>query len=135
MIALNPKAPMETYTPALASRFAELLQQREADLHALLRSTGDTAEQAPEQTHEVTDFKELASEETQAAIDDAQAAHAAHELALVLAARRRLHDGGFGECTDCGEPVDLRRLLAMPATPFCTACQAIHEHERPPARR
>lgn len=126
---------MDTYNNTLAPRFTQLLAEREAELRALLRSTGDLAEQPPEQPHEVTDFKELASEQVQATIDDAQAAHATHELTLVQAARRRLQDGEYGQCQDCGEAIDLRRLSAMPATPYCTACQAIHEYERPPARR
>ena len=119
---------METYNSAMAPRFAELLALREAELRAVL---GDGDEpQAPEaQAREVVDFKDMAVEETQAVVDEAKAEQAAEELELVVAARRRLADQTYGECLDCGEPIDVRRLFAMPGTRYCASCQQIHEHE------
>jgi len=119
---------METYNSAMAPRFAELLVRREAELRAVL---GDGNElQAPEaQAREVVDFKDMAVEETQAVVDEAKAEQAAEELELVVAARRRLADQTYGECLDCGEPIDVRRLFAMPGTRYCASCQQIHEHE------
>src|SRR4051812_18195831 len=32
----------------------------------------------------------------------------------------------YGLCLDCREPIDLRRLSAMPATPYCASCQSPH---------
>lgn len=122
---------MDIYTRKLAPRFSQLLAQREAELRSILRSTSEPASQSPDsQAKEVLDFKDIAVEESQSVVDEAQADHALEELEHVLAARRRLADQTFGECLDCGEPIDLRRLSAMPATPFCTACQDIHEHGR-----
>jgi DnaK suppressor protein len=122
---------MDTYTRTLAPRFAQLLDQREAELRAILRPTGEVAVQGPDaQQREVLDFKDIAVEESQSVVDEAKADHALDELELVLAARRRLADQTYGECLDCGEPIDLRRLMAMPATRFCTACQDVHEHGR-----
>lgn len=127
---------MDTYTRTLAPRFAQLLAQREAELRSILRPTGEIAVQAPDiQTKEVIDFKDMAVDAIQSTVDEAKAEHAIEELELVLAARRRLADQSYGECLDCGEPIDLRRLMAMPATPFCTACQHIHEHGRAIAAR
>jgi DnaK suppressor protein len=127
---------MDTYTRNLAPRFAQLLAQREAELRATLGPTGGLAVQAPDASgRDVVDFKDMAVEEIQTAVDEAKAEHAVEELELVLAARRRLADQSYGECIDCGEPIDLRRLVAMPATPFCTACQGIHEHGRAAAAR
>lgn len=122
---------MDTYTRTLAPRFAQLLAQREVELRAILRPIGEVAVQAPDtQAREVFDFKDVAGEETQSVVDEAKADHALEELELVLAARRRLADQSYGECLDCGELIDLRRLMAMPATRFCTACQDIAEHGR-----
>ena len=118
---------MDTYTDTLAPRFAQLLARREAELSALLAASDTVEERVQAQQHDVVDFKDVAAGETLATVEQAQAEHAAHELEQVLAARHRLDDHSFGQCRDCGEPIDLRRLLAMPATPFCTACQAIHE--------
>jgi DnaK suppressor protein len=121
---------MDSYNTTMATRFAELLARREADLRAALTGGGSYELQAPEaQSREVLDFKDMAVEETQAVVDEAKAEQAAEELELVVAARRRLADQSYGECLDCGEPIDVRRLLAMPGTRFCAACQEIHEHE------
>jgi DnaK suppressor protein len=121
---------MDTYNTAMAPRFAELLASREAELRAALAGDGGHELQAPEaQAREVVDFKDMAVEETQAVVDEAKAEQAAEELELVVAARRRLADQTYGECLDCGEPIDVRRLFAMPGTRYCAACQQIHEHE------
>ena len=80
------------------------------------------------------DFKDVAADETRAAIDDVALSHAATELTQVSAALRRIDEGGYGQCLECGEAIDERRLLALPATPFCTACQADHERPGRPRR-
>ncbi len=119
---------MDTYDRSLEPRFAQLLARREAELRAILRATGDMAEHTSDVSNgEVVDFKDMAIEETQAVVEQAKAGQAAHELEEMIAARRRLQDGSYGECLDCGEEIDLRRLTALPATPYCTACQAIRE--------
>ena len=119
---------MDTYDRSLEPRFAQLLARREAELRAILRATGDMAEHTSDVSNgEVVDFKDMAIEETQAVVEQAKAGQAAQELEEMVAARRRLQRGSYGECLDCGEEIDLRRLLALPATPYCTACQAIHE--------
>ncbi len=123
---------MDTYDRSQATRFAQLLAKREAELRAVLRATGDLAEHASDVSEgEVVDFKDMAVEETQAVVEQAVAGKAADELEQVVAARRRLADGSYGECLDCGEEIDVRRLTAMPGTPYCTGCQAIHELKVP----
>jgi DnaK suppressor protein len=49
------------------------------------------------------------------------------ELRGLEAALRRIADGGFGVCADCGADVPLERLRAEPAATRCLACQARHE--------
>ncbi|MCW5668287.1 MAG: TraR/DksA C4-type zinc finger protein [Hydrogenophaga sp.] len=104
------------------------LQQREAELRALLQADDARALTSATGEAEVTDFKELAAQGASSAVEDVQMAHAADELATVLAAQRRLDDGSYGFCAECGEPVAEQRLLAMPQALYCTACQALHEH-------
>ena len=125
---------MKTFDSSLAPRFSQLLAQREAELRAILRSTDEIPGAAGEaDAHDVTDFKEMASEESLSVVDEAQANHAAVELEQVLSAQQRLKDQRYGQCLDCDKAIDLRRLEALPATPYCTACQAIREQPRPPA--
>ena len=125
---------MKTFDSSLAPRFSQLLAQREAELRAILRSTDEIPGAAGEaDAHDVTDFKEMASEESLSVVDEAQAMHAAVELEQLLSAQQRLQDQRYGRCLDCDKAIDLRRLEALPATPCCTACQAIREQPRPPA--
>lgn len=119
------EANMKTYDSSMATEFEGLLALREQELCDTLR-----AREARHDRTGVNDFKDLAGEDTQAEVDEAQAEHAALELEQVLAARRRLHDKAYGLCLECGEPIDLRRLSAMPGTRYCASCQAVHEHEK-----
>lgn len=51
------------------------------------------------------------------------------------AALGRIARGEFGECIDCGNPIGLERLKALPWTPRCVDCQESLEAEsgsRPP---
>jgi RNA polymerase-binding transcription factor DksA len=114
-------------TNLLHSSAATTLQRREAELRALLEAGHDAALEAHDAAHEVTDFKDVADEASQAALDDVAATHAAVELAQVLAAQRRLAEGRYGHCTVCGAAIEPKRLLALPHTPFCTSCQAERE--------
>ncbi len=117
---------MKTFDIGLAPNFDQLLARRERELCAVLSAREDgLGEEAV--TRGVTDFKETASEQSRAVVDEAQAEHAAHELEQVLVARRRLLDRRYGSCMDCGDPIDLRRLSAMPSTLYCTSCQQMHE--------
>ncbi len=113
-----------------SSHFARILARREQDLCAVLAGAeAVAADNGPQ--HEVCDFKDMAAEMATATVDAIKAEHAAHELEQVLAARRRLHDGTYGICVDCGDDIRAQRLEALPATPYCTACQAVHEHAQP----
>jgi DnaK suppressor protein len=130
----HSEVPMKIYDSSLAPRFSQRLDKREAELRAMLRSSTESPDDAlAADAHEVTDFKGMATEESLSVVDEAQANHAAQELQQVLTARQRLLDQTYGQCLDCGNAVDLRRLEALPSTPYCTACQAVREQPRPPA--
>ena len=40
----------------------------------------------------------------------------------------RIKEGNFGECEDCGDEIDVRRLEARPTTSLCIGCK--EEQER-----
>lgn len=127
---------MDTYDTSMAPRFRQLLNAREAAVRAVLAPTDLAATQADEaQAHDVTDFKELAARQALETVDQAQTEQAAKERLQVMAALRRLDDQSYGRCLDCDQLIDLRRLTALPATPFCTACQSAHEHALPASSR
>lgn len=41
----------------------------------------------------------------------------------VIAALRRIDDGGYGICSECDVQIGQKRLLALPAASYCIACQ------------
>lgn len=45
------------------------------------------------------------------------------EREQVLDAKRRLDEGTYGVCVDCGRPIDDQRLEARPQVERCLACQ------------
>ncbi len=49
-------------------------------------------------------------------------------LKKVEEALKRIEEGSFGECEDCGEDIELRRLEARPTATHCVACK--EEQER-----
>lgn len=49
------------------------------------------------------------------------------ELRDIEAARRRLDDGSYGLCTDCGVEIGFERLHAEPEAARCLDCQRRHE--------
>ena len=119
-----PTETAMTSSTSLSHELSPLLRQRGLELIGLLQ---ESAEGVPDDLHEVLDTKDLANLDSRAAIDEATVSMAARELADVSAALRRIENGTYGVCEECGEPIAEARLRALPATPFCTACQAARE--------
>ena len=55
----------------------------------------------------------------------------APELREIEAALMRVKAGQYGLCTDCGAPLPLALLGAMPHTRYCVLCEQAHA-SRPP---
>jgi DnaK suppressor protein len=49
-------------------------------------------------------------------------ARAQAHLTALDAALGRLHNGHYGRCEQCGQPIAAARLDALPATPLCRDC-------------
>jgi DnaK suppressor protein len=50
-------------------------------------------------------------------------------LNKVEAALARLQNGSYGTCEDCGEEIDIKRLMARPVTTLCIDCKSRQEAE------
>lgn len=96
----------------LERRRAELIERRERIArHTRHRDeplSQDFAEQAVE----------LENGETLVALDREVNA----ELRGIEKALRRIEDGTYGECAECGEPISEQRLKALPYTSLCIDC-------------
>ncbi len=97
-----------------------LLRERE-DLIALVARTehdGRTAEQ--EGTQDLAD--KAASAYTKEFLFH-QSSNERTVLQMIDEALSRLTTGGFGDCLQCGKPMEARRLEAVPWARYCIPCQ------------
>jgi RNA polymerase-binding transcription factor DksA len=65
--------------------------------------------------------------------NDTDIAILGHELAAlrdIELALRRIDNGTYGNCADCGEAIEPARLTALPATRRCLRCKAAFEKRR-----
>jgi DnaK suppressor protein len=61
------------------------------------------------------------------AMSQEQSRRRQRELQRIAAALRRLDAGEYGDCRDCGEPIDVRRLEMDPAATTCIQCATARE--------
>lgn len=45
------------------------------------------------------------------------------EIARIDAALARMREDSYGECVDCGEEIEEKRLIALPTAARCMSCQ------------
>ena len=75
-------------------------------------------------------FREALLEErerVQAAIQNLQEENSEHVLAAIDAALKRIDEGTYGICTNCGRQIAEERLEALPWATLCIDCQRDRE--------
>lgn len=55
---------------------------------------------------------------------------AKQKLAAIEKALERIEQGKYGACAHCSKPIPEERLMAMPLTLYCVACQSRTERSR-----
>ena len=106
----------------------EMLMRRKAlladDVLGLERAWTDNSESDPaHSTH-------MAESGTDAFEEDLRLARmesAGEEINQIEEALHRIHEGMFGICGGCGEPISLERLRAIPYARLCFACKQSEE--------
>jgi DnaK suppressor protein len=121
---VNKRVPLPAAdTTAARARLDERrhqLEQMVAAEHAMADST-----------HDVTDRKDEAHDELQAAIASADMRRHLAELREIRLAHERITEGSYGECVSCGLPIAPGRLQAQPTAMRCTMCQsALERHSQ-----
>jgi RNA polymerase-binding transcription factor DksA len=105
-----------------------LERRRETLLDELRR---DTTRARDEQFGKLTGPTHDLGDESVAALladlDQAELSRDVAELRAIEAARKRLADGSYGLCADCGAGIDFDRLQAEPSALRCVECQRRHE--------
>jgi len=102
-----------------------------ADLQARVRNVRDRA--ATSDAADVADAAESAELDMQDEMRFALMQMKAETLERVDEALRRLNEGTFGVCVDCGDDIAERRLRALPFALRCTSCEQARESAKPSA--
>lgn len=111
-------------TPSINALKARLLAQRtslQEQLNSLRGGSIGRAEASAEHfgQHEDSTAQTNTARELEFALDAQESA----ELNLVQAALRRIEDGSYGRCIDCGVQIPAARLQAAPEAARCIRCQ------------
>ena len=98
----------------LQRRRRELLSRTERVDHDLSRVEGPLSPDFSEQAVQVQNDETL--------VEIARAA--AEEVEAIDEALTRIAEGEYGICKRCGEPIDSRRLAAVPHSVTCAGCSS-----------
>lgn len=106
---------------ARLEKYRQRLAQEQSDLTALLSRTEEAGRFADGPSPE--DMAEKAANSYTKEFLFHQSDSERTQLNLVQKALERLREGEYGLCQECGEPIDRKRLDAVPWAPFCRSCQ------------
>ena len=73
-------------------------------------------------TPQSQDWDDKATENEEEEVLEDRGNLALTEIAEINAALQRLELGTYGTCTHCGDPIDEKRLTAVPAAAHCVSC-------------
>jgi DnaK suppressor protein len=106
--------------------FRQRLLQLQRELHSLLETGEDAARVVELDQTSVGRLSRMDALQGQA-MSQEQVRRRQLELQRIAAALRRLDKGEFGDCQDCGETIDVRRLEMDPAAILCIRCATARE--------
>lgn len=117
--------------PSDANRFRERLRVRDAELRRAIHSAlvNNEDKTYAEVAGRVLDSAEQSVADMLADAQILQIEKEVREQTDVIAALARITDGTYGECVDCGDDIDIRRLEAYPTAKRCVRCQTYHESQ------
>ena len=106
----------------------ELHRQWETLLREVARDEADLQFIAEDRESEL---EERAQEERAARLLARLDERGKRQIEEIDAAVRRMKDGTYGTCTECGLPIAVARLQALPAARLCVKCARAKETRRP----
>jgi len=68
------------------------------------------------------DWEERATENEDDEVLEDMGRAAVAESNRIRAALKRIDNGTYGDCSRCGDPIDEKRLTAIPYTALCVGC-------------
>ena len=123
----------ESYTPSEDEPFmnenqVEYFREKLIDWKkSILSESKDTIKGMKEETRNIPDVADRASEETDRALELRTRDRQRKLISKIDAALRRIDDGSYGYCEESGEPISLKRLDARPIATLSVEAQERHE--------
>ena len=115
------------------NRFRETLLEERRRVVAAIDNlhedhSGSLSDEAGEETAFDNHLADTATETYDRELDYTLEENSEHVLADIDAALKRIEDGTYGTCTNCGKPIPEERLEARPWATLCIDCK--RERER-----
>lgn len=112
----------------------ELQRRLEEEYHALRASVREELLSADQNTYavladKVHDPGDASVADLLVDLEIAEIDRHVRDIQHIEAALRRLEDGRYGYCLECGDPIAVSRLQASPAVARCYDCQAEFERQ------
>ena len=123
----------DNYTPAedepfMNERQVEYFRRKLLNWKSdLMEDTRDTVAGMKDQTRNIPDVADRASEETDRSLELRTRDRQRKLVSKIDAALRRIDEGEFGYCSMTGEPISLKRLDARPIATMSLEAQERHE--------
>jgi RNA polymerase-binding protein DksA len=114
------------------SRFRDLLLEERGRVAAALENLhedhqGSLGEETGEDAVYDNHLADTATETYDRELDYTLEENSEHVLADIDAALKRVEEGTYGTCTNCGKPIPEERLEARPWATLCIECQRDRE--------
>ena len=114
--------------PFMNEDHVEYFRNKLLDLKkSILSESKDTIKGMKEETRNIPDVADRASEETDRALELRTRDMQRKLISKIDSALRRIDDGSYGYCEETGEPISLKRLDARPIATFSVEAQERHE--------
>ena len=97
--------------------------------NSILQESKGTIEGMQQDTRNLPDSADRASEETDRALELRTRDRQRKLILKIDAAIRRIEDGSYGYCEETGEPISLKRLDARPIATLSLEAQERHERK------
>lgn len=110
-------------------RFKEKLEQKKSELISLVQKSESYGREA-ESEEESKDYIDKASSSYSKELHFRKSNNDRQLLQMVIEALKRIDSEEFGTCLNCEEPVEAKRLEAVPWARLCLACQELQEKGR-----
>ena len=109
------------HNPETIQRFEQALRRQEKQLeHSMISAVEQGREVAADSALDAADQAVQSYQKGNVVQPGDQWARATRTVRFAL---KRLDEGTYGECLHCGKTIGLKRLEALPRTPYCIDCR------------